>query len=226
MAVSDYLSGIFGSSPVAPMQKHMAEVFLCVSELSPLFQAVIAKDWGKVKEIQKKISDLESEADKLKKEIRLQLPKGMFMPVSRRDLLEVLTMQDKIANTAKDIAGIILGRKMELPDQIAKDYLPFVERCIEACAQAQKAINELDELVETGFRGHEVKLVQKMIKKLDKVESETDTLERKTRHKLFAIVKELPPVDVMFLYKIIELTGDVADRAQQVGSRLQLLLAR
>lgn len=226
MAVGDYLSGIFGSSPVKPMQKHMAEVFSCVSELSPLFKAVIAKDWAEVKKIQKKISDREGEADKLKKEIRLQLPKGMFMPVSRRDLLEVLTMQDKIANTAKDIAGIILGRKMELPEQIANDYLPFVERCVEACAQAQKAINELDELVETGFRGHEVKLVQKMIKKLDKVESETDTLEKKTRHKLFAIEKDLPPVDVMFLYRIIEMTGDVADRAQQVGSRLQLLLAR
>lgn len=226
MAVSDYLSGIFGSSPVAPMQKHMAEVFLCVSELKPLFEAVIAKDWGQVKKVQKKISDLEGIADKLKKEIRLQLPKGMFMPVSRRDLLEVLTMQDQIANTAKDIAGIILGRKMELPEPIANEYLPFVDRCIDACGQAQKAINELDELVETGFRGHEVKLVQKMIKQLDKVESETDTLEKKTRHKLFAIEKDLPPVDVMFLYKIIELTGDVADRAQQVGSRLQLLLAR
>jgi len=226
MAVGDYLSGIFGSSPVAPMQKHMAEVFLCVSELLPLFEAVIKKDWDKVKEIQKKISDLEGNADKLKKQIRLQLPKGMFMPVSRRDLLEILTMQDKIANTAKDIAGIILGRKMELPEPIAKDYLPFVERCIEACAQAQKAINELDELVETGFRGHEVKLVQKLIKQLDKLESQTDTFEKKTRHKLFAIEKDLPPVDVMFLYKIIELTGDVADRAQQVGSRLQLLLAR
>ena len=125
MAVSDYLSGIFGSSPVAPMQKHMAEVYSCVAELTPLFEAVIAKDWDKVKDIQKIISKREKEADKLKKEIRLQLPKGMFMPVSRRDLLEVLTMQDKIANTAKDIAGIILGRKMELPEQIAKDYLPF-----------------------------------------------------------------------------------------------------
>ena len=226
MAVGDYLSGIFGSSPVAPMQKHMEEVFLCVSELVPLFEAVIAKDWDKVKEVQKKISDLEGEADKLKKDIRLQLPKGMFMPVSRRDLLEILTMQDKIANTAKDIAGIILGRKMELPDKIAKDYMPFVERCIEACAQAKKAINELDELVETGFRGHEVKLVQKMIKKLNKLESETDNFEKKIRHKLFAIEKELPPIDAMFLYKIIEQTGDVADRAQQVGSRLQLLLAR
>lgn len=226
MTVGDYLSGIFGASPVKPMQQHMAEVFSCVSELIPLFKAVIAKDWAKVEEVQKRISESEGEADKLKKEIRLQLPKGMFMPVSRRDLLEVLTMQDKIANTAKDIAGTILGRRMELPDAIAEDYLPFVKRCVDACDQAQHAINELDELVETGFRGHEVNLVQDMIEKLDSVEGDTDTLQRKIRLKLFEIENDLPPVEVMFLYKIIELTGDVADRSQKVGSRLQLLLAR
>jgi hypothetical protein len=30
----------------------------------------------------------------------------------------------------------------------------------------------------------------------------------------------------MFLYKIIDKTGGIADRAQRVGSRLQLMLAR
>ncbi len=226
MPVGDYLSGIFGNSPVKPMQKHMAQVLLCVQELIPFFEAVIAEDWDRAKNVQKHISDMEGEADELKTQIRLQLPKGMFMPVSRRDLLEVLTMQDKIANVSKDIAGIILGRKMVLPEQISGDYIPFVQRCVDACEQAQTAINELDELVETGFRGREVEVVQNMIKKLNKIESETDKLQRKIRYSVFVIEKDLPPVDVMFLYKVIELTGDVADRAQQVGSRLQLLLAR
>lgn len=226
MAIGDYLSGIFGASPVKPMQHHMDKVMTCVNELVPLCEAVIAEDWDAVKEVQKQISKLEGEADKLKKEIRLHLPSGMFMPVSRRDLLEILTMQDKIANTAKDIAGIILGRKMLIPEPIAADFVPFVQRCVDACCQAQKTINELDELVETGFRGHEVKLVKKMIKELDKIESDTDKLQRKIRLKLFKVEKDLPPVDVMFLYNIIELTGDVADRAQKVGSRLELLLAR
>ncbi len=226
MPVTDYLSGIFGNSPVKPMQKHMAQVLLCVQELVPFFEAVIAGDWDQAKKVQKHISKMEGEADDLKTQIRMQLPKGMFMPVSRRDLLEVLTMQDKIANVAKDIAGIILGRKMVLPESIASDYIPFVQRCVDACEQAQTAINELDELVETGFRGREVEVVQKMIKKLNKIESETDKLQRKIRYSVFMIEKDLPPIDVMFLYKVIELTGDVADRAQQVGSRLQLLLAR
>ncbi|MDH5767023.1 MAG: TIGR00153 family protein [Gammaproteobacteria bacterium] len=226
MVIGDYLSGIFGTSPVKPMQKHMAQVVACVSELNIFFQAVVAQDWEKAASVQDKISHLEKEADKLKKQIRLHLPKGMFMPVSRRDLLEVLTMQDKIANASKDVAGIILGRKMVLPPVIADDYLPFVQRCVDACVQAQTAINELDELVETGFRGHEVELVQSMIQELDKIESDTDKLQMKIRHVVFAIEKDLPPIDAMFLYKVIERTGDVADRAQQVGSRLQLLLAR
>lgn len=226
MPAGDFLSNIFGKSPVKPMQHHMEKVFSCVSELVPLFNAVIAEDWDQVGQVQKKISALEGDADDLKKEIRLQLPKGMFMPVSRRDLLEVLTMQDKIANAAKDIAGIILGRHMTIPKLIADDYVKFVQRCVDACNQANRTINELDELVETGFRGHEVKLVQSMIQELDQIEGDTDKLQVTIRHALFTIEKDLPPVDVIFLYKIIDLTGDVADRAQRVGSRLQLLLAR
>ena len=148
------------------------------------------------------------------------------MPVARQDVLEMVLMQDRIANRAKDIAGTILGRHMTLPDVIHEDYIRFVQRCIDACKQARKAINELDELVETGFSGREINIVNDMITKLDEIESDTDNLQSEIRHKIFEIENELPPIEVMFLYKIIERTGEVADSSQRVGSRLQLLLAR
>ena len=226
MAVSNYMSGIFGNSPIKPMQMHMEKVHECVSILVPYFEAVVAEDWKKVEKKQQQISQLETEADVLKKELRLNLPKGLFMQVSRRDLLEILTIQDSVANKAKDVAGIILGRKMVLPKKIANDFLKFAQRCVDASEQAKHTINELDELVETGFRGTEVKLVQKMIKTLDKIEADTDKIQRKIRGKLFEIETDMPPLEAMFLYKVIEATGDVADQAQRVGSRLQLLLAR
>ena len=226
MAVGGYMSGIFGSSPVSPLQKHMSKVYACATELVPLFNAVINEDWDEVARLQKLISDIEREADVLKKELRLNLPKGLFMPVSRQDLLEVLLMQDKIANKSKDIAGLILGRHMTLPEAVQEDYIRFVERCVAACKQAKKAINEFDELVETGFSGREIEIVTEMITKLDSIESETDNLQADIRSKLFAVENDLPPIDAMFLYKVIEATGDVADRAQNVGSRLQLMLAR
>jgi len=226
MAVGGYMSGIFGSSPVSPLQKHMSKVYACASELIPLFNAVINEDWAEVEKRQQLISSLEQDADVLKKELRLNLPKGLFMPVSRQDLLEVLLMQDKIANMAKDIAGTIVGRRMILPEIIHEDYIRFVTRCVAACKQARKAINEFDELVETGFSGQEIKIVTEMITKLDSIESETDNLQAEIRYEIFSIENDLRPIEVMFLYKVIEMTGDVADRAQNVGSRLQLMLAR
>lgn len=226
MPVGGYMSGIFGSSPVDPMQQHMAKVYACASELVPLFNAVINQDWDAVEKTQQKISKLEQDADVLKKALRMNMPKGLFMPMSRQDLLEILLTQDKIANKSKDIAGIILGRKMTLPEVVHEDYIRYVQRCVDACKQALKAIGELDELVETGFSGQEIKIVSEMISKLDEIESDTDNLQSGIRYKIFAIEKELPPVDVMFLYKIIEATGEVADSSQRVGSRLQLLLAR
>ena len=220
------ISGLFGTSPVRPLQAHMASVQKCISQLLPYINSVLAKDWQEAAKHQASIAKLEREADRLKRELRLRMPNSLFMPVSRRDLLEVLTMQDKIANKAKDIAGLVLGRRMEFPDSIAPQIRDFVEKSIEASAQAQTAINELDELVETGFRCSEVKLVSSMIQKLDDIEHETDRIQVKIRSKLFKSEAELPPIDVMFMYKVIDAIGDLGDRAQQVGSRLELLLAR
>ena len=69
-------------------------------------------------------------------------------------------------------------------------------------------------------------LVEAMIKKLDAIEKETDGQQVELRARLFAIEESLPPVQVMFLYQVINWIGDVADLSQRVGSRLEYLLAR
>lgn len=220
------ITSLFGTSPVKPLQQHMEAVQTCVNELVPFIEAVLDKDWDRAREQQGKISRLEQQADTLKRELRLNLPRSLFMPVSRRDLLEVLRMQDYIANTAKDVAGLMLGRKMEIPVLIGGDFLGFVKRGIDASRQAQTAINELDELVETGFHGNEVRLVESMIKTLDEIEGDADALEVRIRAGLLSVEKSLHPVDVVFLYKVIDTVGKLADYAQRVGSRLELMLAR
>jgi predicted phosphate transport protein (TIGR00153 family) len=226
MSPKSYIFSMFGSSPIRPMQQHMAEVQVCANELIKFFEAALAGEWDKAAAVQKTIAKHEGAADDIKRELRLNLPSGLMMAMSRRDLLETLTMQDRIANKAKDIAGLMLGRKMTFPAEIAPLMLDFIKRCVDASSQAQTAINELDELVETGFRGREVELVESMITKLDEIEGDTDKIQVAIRGKLFEMEKDLPPVDVMFIYRVIEWSGDLADLAQRVGSRLEIMLAR
>jgi predicted phosphate transport protein (TIGR00153 family) len=217
---------MFGHSPIGPLEEHMSKVHACVKQLAPFFDAVLKQDWQEVGILQKGISRLENEADDMKRELRLHLPKGLFMPVSRSDLLELLTVQDRLANKAKDIAGIVMGRKMLFPEVIATLFMAFLKRCIDASHQADTAIHELDELLETSFSGNEIKLVEAMIAELSRIERDTDKKQIELRNIVFGLEDELPPVNVMFIYKIIEWTGDLADRAQDIGDRLQILLAR
>ena len=226
MAISSPFSKMFGSSPIKPMQEHMKVACQTAAQLIPFFEAAIADDWKKADKIQQKIATLENDADELKKNLRLQLPKSLFLPVPRSDLLQLLSEQDRIPNRAKDIAGIMLGRTMGFPKPLQKPMLGFVTAAVATSEQALKAINELDELLEAGFSGRELKIVEKLIKELDSLENKTDKLQIKIRATLFKLEADLPPVEVMFLYRIFEWVGDLADRAQAVGSRLQMLLAR
>ena len=226
MSPTGYISNMFGRSPVAPLQQHMAKVYSCVLHLNPLFEGVIDLDYDSVLRAHEKIVAGESEADDLKRELRHHLPKGLFMPVDRRDVLDALLMQDKIANQAKDIAGLIVGRRMRLPEDMHSLFIEYGRRCVDAVGQALVVIDELDELVETGFRGPEVERVEEMIGDLNRIEGDTDKLQVRLRAILFEQEDRLKATDVMFTYRLIEWVGNLADLAQRVGSRLQLMLAR
>ncbi|MDX1444125.1 MAG: TIGR00153 family protein [Gammaproteobacteria bacterium] len=226
MATKNMLASVFGRSPVRPLQQHMGKVAACANELGSFFEAVSAGDWAKADEARSRVKLLEDEADAMKTEIRLNLPKSLFMPVARADLLDLVRVQDKIANKAKDITGLMKGRKMVLPESLRDLFNSYVAQSVAAVHQADKTVNELDELFESGFGGKEADIVEGMIRELDAVEKETDKLQVELRRKLFELEDTLKPVDVMFLYRIIDWIGDVADHAQRVGARLHLLLAR
>lgn len=218
--------GVFAKSPIKPIEKHIRMATKSCNFLVPFFTAVTEEDWSSAGKIRSKISKLERDADDLKREIRIQLPSGLFMPIDRADLLELLTQQDKIANRAKDIAGRIYGRRLTIPETLQSQFIAYVARSVDAAEKAADAINELDDLLETGFRGREVELVSNMINQLEAIEDDTDLMQISLRKDLLAIEKDLYAVDVMFLYQIIDWVGDLADLAECVGSRLEILLAR
>ncbi len=216
---------MFASSPVRPLQKHMGEALRATELVYEFFVALVDQDWKKAKTIQKNISDAEHVADQLKRELRKHLPKGLFMSIPRSDVLALLKAQEKLVNHAKDVSGLALGRKIQIPSSMVEAFLVYCKTAAEVAKEAHNAISEVDELMEIGFRGCEADHIEKIVSKLDDIESETDHQQVGLRMALFALESELPPVDVMFLYRIIEKVGDLANDAQEVGGKVVLLLA-
>ena len=223
--MSNPIAALFGRSPIRPIQEHMANAQRCVILLGDFLNACTSNDWQKAQEHQQAIHAAENEADDLKSNVRTNLPKSLLLPVARSDLLELLSIQDRLANRAKDIAGLMLGRKIEVPGSLTDSLLNYYKLSLKTSGQALKAINELDELLEAGFRGKEVELVEDLIKELDNLENKSDIHQVQLRASLYQLEPNLPPVDVMFLYKIIDLIGEIADDSQKVGSRLLILIA-
>ena len=147
------------------------------------------------------------------------------MAVERRDMLEILDFQDSIADVAQDIAGLADQRQMVIPGPLAAPLLVLVRRVIAACEHAQRIVDTLDELVETGFGDRESARVEGMVNELNRIESETDELAERAARQLFSMEAELG-VATVFWYQMIDWVADLADYAERVGNRIRLLIAR
>jgi predicted phosphate transport protein (TIGR00153 family) len=226
MKTGTTLTSMFARSPFKPLQKHMQTVHDCVAEVPGLFEALIAADKAALEKSKDAIFAKEQAADDIKNEMRMHLPKSLFMPVDRRDLLELLDVQDSIADTAQDIAGLLVERDMTVPPEMVDGLRKLVQRCVDACAKSADVIKEFDELVATGFNSSEADVVQKMVDELNSIEDETDQLGMALARLLFSQEDNMKPVSVMFWYQLIQWIGDLADYAEKVGNRLRLLIAR
>lgn len=227
MPISSPLGNLFGRSPIGPIQEHMAMVDRAAQLIPDLLKASAADDWEIAGRLHQQIADAEAAADKQKLSVRQHLPNRLFLPVPRSDLLTLVGVQDHIANTAKDIAGLIIGRRIRFPASLQDASIELAVTSAATSHHALKAIQELDELLEVGFTGtEEIRRVEAMLKTVDELERSSDVIAVDLRSGLFKLENDLPPVEVMFLYQIITLLGTVADDAESVGDRLQILMAK
>ena len=223
---NESILGMFAKSPFASLRKHMDIGKQAAIALENFLTSAGVSDWSKAQQYRQEIIDLEHAADDIKNQIRTHLPKSLFMSVSREDLLDLVYTMDGIPNTAKDISGIMIGRQMEIPNQIAEQFSAFVKAAIKAAKQASAAIEKVDEVRRGGFSSSDADLLQDLVAELELLEHENDDLEAALRNDFFEIEKDFPAVDVMFLYDIFNRIGSLADISQTAGHILIRLVSK
>jgi len=220
------LSRLFGRSPFEALSEHIRQVDRGADLLTDYLQTSVDGDWSHAEALHEQISECEHMADDLKDRIRLNLPSTLFLPISRSDLLVLIEAQDKIINKIKDISGLMTGRKMQFPASLREPISAYVQTSIAAVHQARKVLEELDEVLESGFGRNVSDMIEDMVVELGRLEKRADNEQIAIRHQLLPLENELPPLEVMFLYRIIDWIGTVADHAERVGSQLQIMMAR
>lgn len=218
------LARLFGRSPFSPLQIHMAKVAVCVHEIVPLFEALEKKDYDLVESIAAKISKLEHEADLTKNDIRNNLPTGLFLPISRANLLEILALQDNIADRAEDAALVLTFRHIEILPEFSDAFHLFLKKNLECFEEVHLIIKEIGQLVESSFGGSEAEKVRGLVDQVAFKEHEADLLQRQLLKKIFSDCDHMKPPIFFLWMKVIQELSSLSDESEKLANRVRMTL--
>ena len=218
------LANIFGRSPFSLLQNHMEKVTVCISKLPELLEAFSKNDAKLVAELSKEVSKLEHHADITKNDIRNHLSTSLFLPIARESLLEILGLQDSIADKAEDIGVLLTFRSVEMPENFAKEMRIFLEKNIECFETTHKIVQELDELLEFSFGGVEADKVRSLVEQVAFQEHEVDIIQRKILKELFNLNPELPYPSFTLLQMILKEIAFISNISEKLANRIRMTL--
>jgi len=181
-----------------PPGKFAEQNNISIEKLKKIVDLLIKKDLDKIEKLAEELSNLEHEADLTKNDIRNHLPKSLFLPIDHRQFLEILSVQDSIADKAEEI-GILLTLRLEaLFQDFTIDIPSLFNKNSEVFWAVKKIIEEMDALLESSFGGLEAEKV----KKQPNVKSVT-FYRRQLHGETFPNDEVTPPVTKMYLVMMI-----------------------
>lgn len=215
---------LFGRSPFAPLQSHMESVGYCVHRLPELFEALEEKNYSLVEKIAEEISRLEHDADLIKNDIRNHLPKSLFLPIDRGNLLEILSIQDRIADKVEDVAVLMTLKPLELLPIFKQEFKLFLHKNIETFDEAKLIIKELHELVESSFGGIEAEKVRAMVDEVAYREHEVDLIQRQLLKSLFKAEDQLNYITFHQWQRVFENIASISNLSENLAYRIRMTL--
>lgn len=217
---------LFAKSPFGLVVKHTTQVQETVQLVRPLFETFLAGDRKKLVEVYEEICRREHEADETKSAVRDHLPKSVFLPVNRGDILTYVREQDSIADAVEDLGVILTMREAKFVPEFEPKLLELVDRVVEAAELLFDAAREITNLAATSFAGPEVDRALRMVAEVNRKEWEADQQQAEFSKIVFEHEDEIDPISVFQWMHIAEVLGDVADHAENTGDMLRLMLAR
>ena len=218
------MARLFGRSPFVPLQLHLDKISDCVEAAAALLEKIRTGDTSTVSEDARAISKLEHKADLVKNDIRNNLPRGLFMAIDRSQLLEILSLQDSIADKGEDIAVLMSIRPVKVLDNLRDPLKEYIDGNLGAFHKVKEVMRELDVLIESGFGGAEANRVNDMIEGVAIAEHECDIMQRKLMKSVLDHEDELSVGDFFVWQRLLHEIAGISNYSEKLANRVRMLL--
>jgi uncharacterized protein len=218
------IAKLFGKSPFAPLQTHMKKVTGCVEKLTALFESMSEVEMERIEKFVGELSTLEHEADLTKNDIRNHLPKSLFMPIDRAHFLDILSIQDSIADKTEDIGMLLTLRPLEGFKDFKTSLRDFYLKNIEVFWDARQIIAEMDALLESSFGGIEAEKVKSMVEQTAYKEHEANLMKQLLMKQLFSNDNTLSSPSFYLWLRLIEEIASLSKLSEKLANRIRMVL--
>jgi len=215
---------LFGRSPFLPLQTHMDKVTECVAKALEALEQLFLGQHDRLEELAQFTSRIEHEADQIKDDIRNHLPKGMFLPVDRANLLEILSKQDSIADKAENIAVLLTFKKLTVPEAIRADFRAFIDKNHDSVKAVAVVVRELDQLMESGFGGAEAERVKRLVADVALKEHEADVIQRRLLKTMLSREEDFTYGEFFLWTRLLSQVADLSNFAEKLGNVIRMTL--
>lgn len=211
---------LFGRSPFGQIQQHMEQVTKCIKKMGEAIEAARAGQFAELDRFSSEVSQLEHQADQIKNDIRGRLLKRVFMPIDRVEVLEILSIQDGLADTAEDVCKVLTFKQLPFPADIEEDFAQFVKLNLQAFGIVASIIGQLDELIESGFGGVEAERVRGLAMDTAFAEHQADLVQAKLLKKIYAHDAEMSHGEFHLWMRFTNVLSQISNESENLANRV------
>ncbi|WP_099209315.1 TIGR00153 family protein [Thermococcus henrietii] len=207
---------IFGgkeSNVFDAINRHLNVVYETVKAFERLIEAYLDGDLDGAKDLEERVTLLESEADKLRRNIELMLYEGAFLPASRGDYVRLSELVDQVADAAESAAHTLILAKPRVPEELKEEIMALVKEAVKTYERLMEAVKALNEDVDRALE---------LSKETEDLEENADKVEYKLKAMVFDS-ETITTYAKLIWNQVLTKVGDIADRAEDASDQVMLM---
>jgi len=215
---------MFMTSPFEGLQEHAEKVMECAWAFQQAMECYFSDKCKTFEEFRQEVTQIESQADVIKRRIRGHIPKETMMPISNFLVFRYLREQDGVLDAVEDTLDWISYRsETKIPEELKKDFAQLVDAVIAPIEELSTMVAEARKYFKTYSEDQRV-IVKDIIRKLRRQEHDADNFEDIIKKKVFNMGADA--VTIFHLVRLAEIIGSIADHAQNAGDMMRAMLSR
>ncbi len=220
------IADVLPDSPYGMLMTHFDRVLEAVDKLKEMMELYLKGEFTHASELSIEVSKLEHEADEIKQHMRHALPRMLFMPVSRQDMLDLLTSNERIADTAQDVAQILDLRQTKVPESLHPVIKGYLGNVVDSVHALKDMMVHLGTLFESSFAKTEAREIIELGQHVHEHEYKADVTNKQAAKAVYALEGQESPMALFHMLRFLNQLDSVADNAENSALRMVVIVAK